>query len=175
MAIRHVVRLEPQEREQLLLLVSKGRGAASKLTHARILLKADRSDASGGWLDEQIAKALDVGTATVERVRKQFVEEGLEAALVRRKHKNHRSRLLDGQGEARLVALTCGPAPEGCASWTMQLLADRLVELKIVQDISDETVRRTLKKKSAQAVAKPAVVHSSQSQRRVRVRHGGRA
>ena len=171
MATRYVVQLEAEERQQLSALLGKGRGAARRLMHARILLKADEG---GEWTDERIAEALEVGRATVQRVRQRFVEEGLAAALTPRPHKNHRPRSLDGRGEAQLVALACSSPPEGRVGWTMQLLADQLVELKIVETISDETVRRTLKKKCAQAVAEGAVLHPAKSQRRLRLRDGKR-
>ena len=126
--------------------MSWGRAAAYKQTHARILLLVDEAQEGGAMKDEQIAKALKVGSATVERVRRRCVEEGVEAALGRRQQVNRRPRKLDGEGEARLVAMACSKPPEGRAGWTLQLLADRLVEWKIVDSISTETVRQTLKK-----------------------------
>ena len=124
-----------------------GKGAASKLTHARILLKADAAPGGPGWTDDRIAEAVEVSAATVERVRQRFVEQGLEAALGRKpQDRPSRPRKLDGRAEARLIALACSKPPEGRTEWTMQLLADKLVELEIVASVSDETVRRTLKK-----------------------------
>lgn len=146
---KYIVTLTDEEREHLGRLLCSGKSAARKLTHARILLKADANPAGGpNWQDQQISRSLDVGTATVERVRKQFVEEGLEAALERRKPRREYERRLDGADEAHLIALTCGQAPEGRDRWTMQLLADRMVALGYVEQLSRETVRRTLKKTS---------------------------
>jgi transposase len=146
---RYVVRLEAEERAQLERLVSVGKGAAAKLTRARVLLQADQSAGGPGWTDARIAEGLGVTPQTVENLRRRFVEEGLEAALVRKKQcRPSRERLLDGAGEAKLAALCCSKAPDGRRRWTLQLLADRLVELKVVDSISYETVRRTLKKTS---------------------------
>lgn len=114
--------------------------------HARILLKADSGEWGEGWTDEKTAQALNVSVATVEQVRQRLVEGGVEAALSRKKHSRTRSRKLDGDGEARLVTLACSEAPDGRSRWTLQLLADRMVELAYVDSLSDETVRRTLKK-----------------------------
>jgi transposase len=144
---KYTVTLTDEEREQLRRMISVGKAAARKLTHARILLKADASRAAGvSWTDEQISQGLEVGTATVERVRRQFVEDGLEAALERRKPDREYERRLDGAGEAHLIALTCSEAPQGRERWTLQLLADGMVGLGYVQSLSRETVRRTLKK-----------------------------
>jgi transposase len=115
-------------------------------THARILLKAERAPAGPEWTDEQISVALDVSRSTVERVRRALVEAGLDAALYRRKSTTARPRKLDGAQEARLVALACSPPPNGRESWTLQLLADKLVALEVVESIAPETVRQTLKK-----------------------------
>ena len=144
---RYVVRLELAEREQLNRMVSVGKGAAAKLTHARVLLQADQSAGGPGWTDARIAEGLGVTTRTVENIRRRFVEEGLEAALERKKQcRPSRERLLDGAKEAQLTALCCSKAPDGRRRWTLRLLADRLVELDIVDSISHETVRRTLQK-----------------------------
>jgi transposase len=143
---KYVVTLMHEEREELAQLISRGKAAAKKLTHARILLKADSGPEGPGWDDAAISVALEVGTATVERLRRQFVEEGLTAALERRVSRRRYERKLDGVAEAHLVALTCSKAPEGRREWTMQLLADRMVVLGHVQAVSRETVRRTLKK-----------------------------
>jgi len=143
---KYIVTLTDEERRMLQEMLSRGKAAARKLTHARILLKADAADGGPDWNDEAIAEGLEVGRATVERVRKEFVEEGLEAALERRKPRRLYQRKLDGDGEARLVALACQTPPEGRSRWTLQLLADRMVELKYVEEISYQTVRRTLKK-----------------------------
>ncbi len=146
---RYVVQLELEERARLERMVSVGRRAAAKLTHARVLLQADQSAAGRGWTDARIAEGLGVTTRTVENLRRRFVEQGLQAALERKKQcRPPRERLLDGAKEAKLVALCCSKAPNGRRRWTLQLLADRLVELNIVDSISYETVRRTLKKTS---------------------------
>ena len=146
MAKKYRVRLAEEEQQELMALVSRGRGAAYKQTHARILLLSDENQADGAMKDEEIVRALKAGIATVERVRRRYVEEGIEAALSRKRQLNRRSKRLDGQGEAYLIALACGEQPEGRASWTLKLLADRLVECQIVESISTETVRQTLKK-----------------------------
>jgi transposase len=140
MAKRYLVTLTEEERVSLLGLTKKGKGAARKLTRAHILLQAD-----AGVSDTAIAAALHIGIATVERVRKRFVEEGLDAALSERPRPGGQ-RKLDGKQEAFLIALACSTPPEGRQRWTMQLLADRLVAVQVVEAISDETVRRTLKK-----------------------------
>jgi transposase len=143
---RYIVTLTEEERGRLGELISSGKGAARKLTHARILLKADSSEGGPGWPDAAISEGLDVGRATVERVRKRFVEEGLEAALVRRKPRREYRRKLDGEGEAHLIALACSQAPPGHARWTLRLLAERMVVLEYVDSLSYQTVRRVLKK-----------------------------
>jgi len=143
---KYKVTLTDEERVQLRQVISAGKAAARKLMHARILLKADASPDVPDWKDQQISQSLEVGTATVERVRKQFVEDGLEAALERRKPDREYERRLDGVGEAHLVAMACGQAPSGRERWTMQLLAEGMVGLGYVESLSRETVRRTLKK-----------------------------
>jgi transposase len=142
----YIVTLTSEERATLQQLISSGKAAARKLIHARILLKANSSKGGPGWNDSAISQALDVGTATIERVRKRFVEDGLEAALGRRKPKRQYKRKLDGDGEAHLIALACSESPEGSARWTLRLLADRMVALEYVDELSYQTVRRTLKK-----------------------------
>ena len=144
---KYKVTLTPDERQQLQEMIAAGKAAAKKLAHARILLKADASEGGPAWSDSVIGEAVEVSADTVARVRERFVEQGLEAALVRKKQdKPSRERTLDGRAEAQLIALACSSPPSGRQEWTMQLLADRLVELKVVDSISDETVRRTLKK-----------------------------
>ncbi len=140
------LKLTDTERAELERLVSKGKAAARTLTHARILLKADEGVAGPRWTDDAIAEALDVNRSTVERVRVRCVEEGVEAALRPRPSRQLRLRKLDGIQEAHLLALACSKPPRGRARWSMRLLADKLVELEIVDAISYETVRRTLKK-----------------------------
>ncbi len=141
----YVVRLSDEERQGLEQMVRSGKRAARTLTRARIVLAVDR-DGRQCWSDEQVVAALGVGSTTVHRVRQALVEEGLEATLVRKKPTGRQYRKLDGAQEARLTALACSAPPEGRVRWTLQLLADRMVELKIVDTISDDTVGRTLKK-----------------------------
>jgi transposase len=143
------VTLTADDRQGLQEMIAAGKAAAQKLAHARILLKADAAPDGPAWTDERIAEAVEVSIATVERVRQRFVEQGLEAALVRKpQDRPSRQPKLDGRAEARLIALACSKPPEGRTEWTMQLLADKLVELEVVGSVSDETVRRTLKKTS---------------------------
>lgn len=132
--------LTPEERSELELLTRKGTLSARRMKRALVLLATDEGDT-----DEVVAKTVRVHRTTVEEIRKRFVEEGLEVALSERPRPG-KERLLDGKQEAHLIALACSKPPDGRASWTMQLLADRLVELKVVESISDETVRRTLKR-----------------------------
>ncbi len=140
------VTLTVDERAMLHDLVASGAAPARTLTHARILLKADESTKGPGWTDAAICTALDVGSATVARVRQRFVEESLDAALHRRPPRRDYSHLVDGACEAHLVALTCSSPPEGQNRWTLRLLADKLVELAYIDAISHETVRQVLKK-----------------------------
>jgi transposase len=143
---RFRVTLTPEERTSLHQRIASGRAPARKLAHARILLKADTLADQSGPFDADIARAVEVSVNTVERVRQRFVEEGLEAALVPRPSTAARLTKLDGRAEARLIAEICSAPPAGQARWTLRLLADRLVELQVVESISYETVRRTLKK-----------------------------
>ena len=144
--VKSMVRLHPEDHAQLLALVNTGRAAAVKLLHARILLKADVGADSCPWTDVEIAEALDTSASTVHRVRQAFVEQGLEAALSRKRPTGRQYRKLDGAQEAQLLAVACSAPPEGSARWTLKLLADKLVELAIVDTISTECVRTTLKK-----------------------------
>jgi hypothetical protein len=142
-----VVRLSTEERVMLEKVLSESRVAKDRVLRINMLLK---SDASGPkWPDSRIGEAFDVSTDTVARLRHRCVFEGLEAAIARRPPSASRPRRLDGAGEARLVQLACSTPPDGCAKWTMQLLADQLVKLEIVAEISHETVRKTLKKTSS--------------------------
>jgi transposase len=143
---KYIVRLHTEEREQLLRLVTTGRAAAAKLLHARILLKADLSVGGRHWTDAEIAEALDTSPSTVHRVRQAWVECGLEAALARKGPTGRQYRKLAGAQEAQLLAIACSAPPEGRTRWTFQLLADTLVALDIVDAISAECVRTTLKK-----------------------------
>ncbi len=143
---RYRVTLTEQERGDLQKLVSTGKAAAKKLVRARIVLLADQAEEGPGLSDPEIVKSLGCGRVTVERVRKQFVEDGLEATLKPAPRKRVYQRRLDGKAEAHLVALACGSPPEGRSRWTLRLLADRMVTLEHVEEVSYETVRRTLKK-----------------------------
>jgi hypothetical protein len=143
---KHHIRLSSKEREQLESILRKGQASAQRQCHARILLLADTHGPEGGWSDAQIARAAQTSIPTVERVRRVCVEHGLERALERKDPDRQYQRKLDGKAEAQLIALSCGAAPPGRARWTLRLLAGRLVELEIVEAISHETVRRTLKK-----------------------------
>lgn len=142
-----VVRLPEHEREQLLALAKAGKASALKLMRARVLLKADQQERGPAWTDAEISAALEVSLKTVFNIRRRWVEQGLEAALARKPQDTpSRLRKLDGKAEAKLVATCCGPAPKGRAKWTLRLLANRLTELEVVDSISPETVRQTLKK-----------------------------
>jgi transposase len=140
-----VVRLTMEERSELEALVSKGKHSAATLTRARVLLKADTA-LGDGWSDERIAEALECGESTVARTRKRLAQGGLKAALSRKRPEGRLYRKLDGKAEARLLALACSQPPEGRARWTLRLLADKLVELEVVDAIDPATVHRTLKK-----------------------------
>ncbi len=143
---KYPVILTGSERIQLRQLIAGGTAPARKLTHARILLKADESSEGASWVDQWIAEAVETSQPTVSRVRKQYVEEGLEAALNRRAPRREYHRKLDGGAEARLIALACSAPPEGHARWSLRLLADKVVELEIAPEVSYQTVGRVLKK-----------------------------
>jgi len=144
---KYVVWLSSEERERLESLVRAGKSPAQLLTKARILLKADVSEAGEGWSDSAISVALDTSINKIGRLRRRMVEEGLEAALKRKHNPNSaRKRIFDGAAEAKLIALTCSPAPEGFARWSLRLLEEKVVELNIVKQVSDNTIGRTLKK-----------------------------
>ena len=143
---KYIVTLTDEERAELEELVNKGKHPAYKVNHARILLLADTNREDRGWKDRDISQALSISVATIERVRQRLVEQGLEAALNRKQQQNRRQRLLDGEKEAHLIALTCSSPPDGQGCWTMKMLAERMVALGHVKSISDETVRQTLKK-----------------------------
>jgi transposase len=175
MAKRYRVTLTAEERDELDRMVSRGKADARKLTHARVLLQADASEAGPGWADAAIAEALRVSVRTIERVRQRFVEDGLEAALLPRPRTRVYARKLDGAQEARLIALACSGPPEGKRRWTLRLLAERMVALEIVPELSHETVRQVLGGKRAQAAPAADVVHPAEAVGRVRLPHGGRA
>jgi hypothetical protein len=144
---KYVVKLSEEERERLDSLIRSGKHPAQRLMKARILLKADAGEAGEAWSDSQIAKALDTSLATIARTRQQLVEEGLDAVL-KRKHSpaSARARIFDGASEAKLIALACSEPPKGHVRWTLRLLEDKVVELNIVERVSDNTIGRTLKK-----------------------------
>ena len=146
MALKYIVTLTQEERDWLEQRLAKGKAAARQLTRARILLKADASERGPAWRDEDIVNALDCSAATVYRVRERFVMEGFEAALEPKRPDRVYERRLDGKGEAQLVTLACSQPPDGRTRWTLRLLADRLVDLGVVDQISAETVRLALKK-----------------------------
>lgn len=144
---RYVVRLTEEEREELMEVVSRGRGTAYRMRHANILLLADADGPA--WTDERIAEAFSAHSNTVRNLRQRFVEHGFEETLNRKKRLTPPCQpILDGRKEAELIALSCSEPPEGYKHWTLRLLADRLVELEIVEIISYETVRKALKKAS---------------------------
>jgi len=143
---KYHVTLTAEERLQLHDLLAAGKAAARTLTHARILLKADESADGPGWTDEAICAALDVGLATIGRVRQRFVEESLVAALHRQAPTRDYQHLVDGENEAHLIALACSTPPTGHKQWTLRMLADKMVELAYIDSISHETVRQVLKK-----------------------------
>ena len=145
--IRHkyVVQLTPEERADLTRVVGTGRHAARTLTHARVLLQTDRSPAGPGWTDEQIRAALGVSGSTIARIRRTFVERGMDAALHRKPPAVPKAKKLDGRAEAHLIALHCSPPPQGRDRWTLALLTEHFVALGVSAPVSDETVRRTLK------------------------------
>src|SRR6516165_7735812 len=172
---KYVVRLSGEEREQLEALIGKGKSPAQRLLKARILLKADISEAGGGWSDSQIIAALETSASMVYRVRKQLVEEGLEAVLSRRQRATPAvPPIFDGEKEAKLIALACSKPPKGRVRWTLRLLESQVVELNIVDHASDSTIGRVLKK-HAQAPSSAAMGHPAEGQQRVRSRDGGRA
>jgi transposase len=149
MRVKYRVTLNVEEREHLAGMIGSGKAAARKLQHARILLKADQAPGGPAWTDEQMITALDVSICTIRRVRYLFVEEGLDAALNRKMPTGRQFRKLDGAQEARLIAMACSTPPEGRVRWTLNLLADKLVELNVVESITGECVRNTLKKMSS--------------------------
>ena len=146
---KYIVQLEAEERERLDRLVGTGKTAAYKIRHAHILLAVDESKLGPGLTDKQVARTLGIAVRSIENLRRKLVEEGLDACLERKKQvRPSVERIFDGEKEAKLIAVACGPAPEGRARWTLELLAGRVVRLKIVDHCSTETVRRTLQKTS---------------------------
>jgi transposase len=152
--IKYVVRLAAEERQELEEVLRKGKASAQRRRHAQILLKLDEGPLGPAWTNERTAESVGVSAQTVINVRKRLVERGLEAALGRKQQaRPSRAIVLDGEKEARLIALACGKPPAGHARWTLRLLADRLVELQVVESVSLETVRKALKKTSCSPTA----------------------
>ena len=145
-AKRYQVTLADEERQALVALISTGKASAHKLTRARILLQADQSPQGPSWSDQQIHQALHVGRLTVERTRQAVVEHGIEAALSRKKRSTPGHQKFAGAQEAHLIAMACSEPPTGCKRWTLQLLADNMIEMAHFQSISAETIRQHLKK-----------------------------
>ena len=140
------VTLTTEEREELTALVNSGKGPAGKLKRARILLLADEAQENGGWKDSDIVQALRTSRRTVERARQNCVEKGVTVAINHTRPRKRKPKVLDGAAEARLTQLACSPAPDGLEKWSLQMLADKLIELEVVETVSYETVRTTLKK-----------------------------
>jgi len=172
---RYVVQLSAEERGRLEAMIHKGRSSAARLLKARILLKADVSEAGERWSDSRIVEALETSVSMVYRVRRQLVEDGLEAVLSRKAPARPSVPLIfDGEKEARLIALACSKPPEGRTRWSLRLLESKVVELGIVEAASDSTIQRVLKKRASPAP--PQILdHSAQGQRRFRSGDGGRA
>lgn len=154
---RYVVRLSGEERERLEALIGKGKSPARRLLKARILLKSDVSDAGEGWSDSRIIEALETSASMVYRVRKQLVEEGLDAVLSRKPRARPAvAPIFDGEKEARLIALACSSPPKGYGRWSLRLLESKVVELGIVERASDSTIGRVLKKTRSSPIAASA-------------------
>jgi hypothetical protein len=171
---KYIVKLSADEREKAQCADPKGKAPARQVLKARILLKADASEAGEAWSDGQIAEALDTSLDTIARTRQQLVEGGLPAALSRKQSPNSaRKRIFDGAAEAKLIALTCSAPPKGRRRWTLTLLETAVVELKIVDRASDNTIG-VRSKKRAQASPPQAMGHPASGQRRLHSRHGGR-
>jgi hypothetical protein len=167
-AKKYVVRLDTEERARLEALIGKGKHSAASILRARILLKADISDAGEGWSDGRIVKALDTSLATVHRIRQRLVEQGFEAALARKpRARPSIPRIFDGEREARLITLACSEPPAGHAKWSLRLVEQKVVELGIVTKASDNTIGRTLKKHS-QTAPEATMGHSTCGQRGIR-------
>lgn len=146
MVKKYIVDLSETEEQDLKKIVKTGKNAAYKINHARILLKANSNQKNGACTDIEVASALDMSIPTIERVRKRFVEEGMDSALNLRPGRGRKTRCLDGEGEAHLIALACSEPPTGKANWTLKMLASKMVEMNYADSISSETVRKTLKK-----------------------------
>lgn len=158
---RFVVKLTLDERSRLEGLIKRGREAAYRRRHAEVLLLVDEGEHGPKLIDRAVAERTGFSRRTVEQIRERCVTEGLDSALERKKRSRERSQRLDGEGEARLVSLACSDAPKGHARWTLHLLSDKLVELKVVEAISHECVRQVLKKHH-KTLAEADVVHPSE-------------
>ena len=143
---KYIIRLSAEERQNLTDLVRKGKVAAYRRTHAQILLFTDEGELGPGLQDKEAALRVGVNHRTVSRLRQRCVERGLEAALEREPRCRERARVLDGDGEAQVIALMCGDPPAGQSRWTLNLLGERLVEMGVVESVSHETIRKVLKK-----------------------------
>lgn len=172
---KYVVTLTEEERAELTRLTTTGRAAVRTIRHAQVLLKADEAAGGPHWTDEQIRIAFGIGLTAIARLRRRFVAEGLAAALHRRPARTPRLRKLDGRAEAHLIALACSTPPDGRDHWTLALLTEHFVARGVGPAVSDETVRRLLKKKCPQAVAGGQLVHPTGAGRGVRGGDGGRA
>lgn len=168
---RYVVKLASDERNQLQGMINRGREAAYRRRHAQVLLLVDEGEHGPGLFDRDAAERAGYSRRTVEQIRERCVTEGLAAALERKKRSRSRTRKLDGEGEARLISLACSDAPEGYARWTLQMLADRLIALDVVETISHECVRQVLKKHH-QTLAETDVVHPGTGRRPFRLSDG---
>ena len=146
---KYIVKLTETERLQLKELISSGEASARQIRRAYILLKSDSNEGGPKWKYQAICEAYDVSQLTVYNVRKKYIESGLEGAILRKKPDRVYERRLDGEGEAHLIALVCGEPPDGYERWSLRLLKDRIISLEIVENISHETIRQTLKKTSS--------------------------
>ena len=171
---RYVVKLSSEERDQLEGLIKRGREAAYRRRHAQVVLLVDEGEHGPSLYDKDAAEQTGFTRRTVEQIRERCVTEGLNSALERKKRSRHRSRKLDGEGEARLVSLACSDAPEGYARWTLHMLADKLIELEVVDSISHECIRQVLKKHH-QTLAEAHVVHTGGGKRALGLPDGKRA
>ena len=170
---RYVVKLTSEERVQLEGIIKRGREAAYRRRHAQVLMLVDEGEQGPGLVDTDAAERCGFARRTVEQIRERCVSEGLSAALERKKRRRVRTRKLDGEGEAKLIRLACGAAPAGRARWTLQMLADELVELHVVESISAECVRQVLKKHH-QTLVEADVVHTGTGKRALRLSNGSR-
>lgn len=145
-AFKYHLKLTKEQRKELVAIVSNGKATAKVIKHAQILLHTDEGSPQGGYIDKQIAEIFMVSEKQIGRIRKRFIEEGLEAALQRKPHSRYRPRIVDGKVEAQIIALACSTPPKGHISWSIRLLKDKLVQLHIVEHIGYGTVQNTLKK-----------------------------